>query len=101
MLQVGPKTNLTTVECICNHTTAFGGGWSAIPTRIDFNYVFAHVSIVNNPTIYATLIGIICIYFICIVIARHYDIKDREKVNSSLLSYIFIFLLFHIINYKI
>ena len=83
MLQVGVMTNLTMTECVCNHTTTFGGGWSAVPNAIDWSYVFSHADFASNMTIYITLIVVVCVYILVVIIARRFDVKDDEKVYNS------------------
>jgi hypothetical protein len=80
-LQVGPLTNLTMTECVCMHTTTFAGGWSAVPNKIDFSYVFAHADFLSNITIYVTLIVTYCFYIVAMIIARWFDARDRNKVR--------------------
>lgn len=78
-------TNLTHVHCTSNHLTEFAGGFIVIPPAIDFDYVFANSSFLQNPTIYATIIFIVGLYLNLVVICRIFDIRDFKKSKIHLL----------------
>ena len=56
-----------------------------LPSAIDFNYVFAHASFVDNPTLYAVVISSVALYIILCVLCRYLDVKDSRKLGISLL----------------
>lgn len=78
--QVGPETNVSLAQCICNHLTTFAGGWVVMPNTIDWNFVFSNADFMKNPTLYATMITITVVYLVVVVWARRQDKRDVEKV---------------------
>jgi hypothetical protein len=65
--------------------TSFAGGWVVVPNKLDFNYIFANMDFLKNPTVYATLIAICVIYLVGVIICRRADLKDVERVSLELL----------------
>lgn len=74
-------TNLTTTRCKSTHLTEFAGGFVVVPASIDFQYVFANASFAQNPIIYATVIGITCLFILMALWARYMDIQDVKRLN--------------------
>ena len=79
-------TDTTSVHCFSSHLTSFAGGLVVLPSAINFEYVWANASFIQNPIIYSTVIVITCLYILLAIIARVMDIKDRKKLNILPLS---------------
>ena len=73
--------------CETTHLSSFGGGAVfAKPNTIDFSKAFAGFSnIGENPTVFATTLSIIGVYFLLLAYCRYKDKKDIEKVSSATL----------------
>jgi polycystin 1L3 len=56
-----------------------------LPASIDFGYVFAHASFLDNPTLYTATIICIALYVLLAVFARFMDIKDSNRLGINLL----------------
>ena len=86
--QVGKRSNFKRTSCECRKLTAnaksFGGGLT-IPTinPIDFRNIFTNfLSLLQaNPTVFATIITILAVYFLLAVWARRSDKADVERVR--------------------
>jgi len=65
---------------LCTHLTTFGGGWAVQPNKIDFDYVFANMDFMQNPTLYVTEMVIFVVYIATAIWARHKDKSDKAKV---------------------
>ena len=79
--QVGRNSTLDRTQCFSTHLTSFAGGWIVAPNPIDFNYVFANLSFLQNPTLYVTEIVIAVIFIAVAIWARRQDKKDMMKVG--------------------
>ncbi len=85
---MGQRSTFTRTSCDCNKLTrnanAFGGGIT-VPTvnPIDFSNIFKNfLSLLNaNPTVFATIISILAVYFLLAVWARRRDRADVERVG--------------------
>jgi polycystin 1L2 len=66
---------------MCTHTTAFAGGIIVAPNTIDWDFVFSNMEFSKNPTIYATMLGILLLYIIAMAWARRRDRKDLQLVR--------------------
>ncbi len=67
------------------HLTLFSSDWVVGPNTIDFSDVFDNFDqkLLENIHVFATIAGLIIIYFILVFILRRYDKKDVEKVGSK------------------
>ena len=75
------ETNQSEVHCLCNHLTAFGGGFFVAPNPIDFNKVFQGLAnIHDNPTVLAFVSSLLGLYILLVIWARRVDRKDATKV---------------------
>ena len=70
-------------QCFSRHLTSFAGGFVVAPNPIDFSYVFANMSFLDNPTLYVTQIVIALIFIVAVIWARRKDCKDVIKVCAS------------------
>jgi hypothetical protein len=76
--------SLTTIDytyCRTNHLTEFTSGLSVLPSNLNFNYIWAHTSFLNNITLYITVISISCVYFILMLISSILDKLDEKKIG--------------------
>ncbi|XP_014797628.1 PREDICTED: polycystic kidney disease protein 1-like 2 [Calidris pugnax] len=83
---VGPKTNPTSTQCLCNHLTFFGSSFFVIPNAIDVSktaQLFG--TFVDNPVVVTTVGCIFLIYIIVVIWARRKDIQDDAKVKITVL----------------
>ncbi len=69
------------------HLTLFSSDWVVGPNTIDFSSVFDNFDekLLENIHVFATIAGLIIIYFILVFILRRYDKKDVEKVGLTYL----------------
>lgn len=81
-MEVLEDTNITFTHCQSTHLTNFAGGFVALPPKIDFSAAFAKAgNFLDNLTINMTLIGVVTLYTIAAILARHYDKKDKKKMG--------------------
>ena len=81
-LQVGQKSNNSTLECLCNHLTSFGGDFLVAPNSIDFDVVKRTLDNVDpgDMLVLATVCVVFLVYFLVLVAARRADKRDLAKV---------------------
>ena len=84
-MEILSDTNLTHTHCVSNHLTTFAGGFIVLPAQINFNYVWANASFLQNPVIYSTVIFLVCLYVLIGIWARYMDSRDNKKVGITLL----------------
>ena len=83
-MEVLETTNFSFTQCTSNHLTQFAGGFITLPNGVDFNYVFAHASFVENMTIYLTVIVLCSLYVLLFIWAYNMDKKDKKKAMISI-----------------
>lgn len=84
--QVGPKTNPSSTQCLCNHLTFFGSSFFVVPNAIDVSktaQLFG--TFVDNPVVVTTVGCIFLIYVLVVIWARRKDIQDDAKVSLQLI----------------
>ena len=84
-MEILSDTNLTHTHCQSNHLTTFAGGFVVLPPSIDFNYVWANASFLQNPVIYSTVIALICLYILLGIWSRWMDSKDDQKQGFTVI----------------
>ncbi|KAM7010857.1 polycystin-1-like protein 2 [Passerculus sandwichensis] len=85
-IEVGPKTNPSSTQCLCNHLTFFGSSFFVIPNAIDVSktaQLFG--TFVDNPVVVTTVGCIFLIYVLVVIWARRKDIQDDAKVKVTVL----------------
>ncbi|XP_010180489.1 PREDICTED: polycystic kidney disease protein 1-like 2, partial [Mesitornis unicolor] len=83
---VGPKTNLRSTQCLCNHLTFFGSSFFVIPNAIDVSKTARLFgTFVDNPVVVTTVGCIFLIYVLVVIWARRKDIQDDAKVKITVL----------------
>ena len=85
-VNVSRDSNLAFTVCETYHLTSFAGGLVVLPPAINFQEVWANISITQNPTIYATVIAISVLFILLGVFAFYMDNKDKKKLGINLLS---------------
>ena len=78
-------TNEQYTHCESKHLTEFAGGFIVIPTEINFDYVWANASFLQNPIIYSTVIALCILYLLLAILLRYYDLLDKKKVGITYL----------------
>ena len=82
-LQVSRESNHSSLKCLCNHLTAFGGDILVAPNTIDFQLVqqaFDNVD-PDDLVVLITLCSIFLVYFLVLVKAHRADKVDASKVG--------------------
>ena len=82
-LQVSRESNHSSLKCLCNHLTAFGGDILVAPNTIDFQLVkqaFDNVD-PDDLLVLVTLCSTFLLYFLVLVKARISDNVDASKVG--------------------
>jgi len=85
-IKVGPKSNKTSLYCLCNHLTSFGGGVLVKPNSLDFDVVFNELTRLHetgNIAVLSTIIAALLLYVLVIIVARRADKRDRAKVGPT------------------
>lgn len=84
-LQVGQKSNSSTLTCLCNHLTVFGGDVLVAPNTIDFEMVQQAFANLGPKTLLVliTVCSVFLIYFVVLVVARRTDNLDVLKVCTK------------------
>ena len=82
--QVGQNSNSSSLECLCNHLTSFGGDFLVAPNTIDFDAVKRTMDKLdpNDMLVLATVSVVFLVYFLVLVAARRADKRDAAKVNT-------------------
>ena len=80
-MEIYDDTDSRQTHCLSNHLTSFAGGFTILTSIINFQYVFANASYIQNPLIYSTIIIVTCVYVLFALLARIMDKKDRLKLN--------------------
>lgn len=78
-------TALLYLNCSTSHLTQFAGGFVVLPPSLDFNNAFANASPLQNPTIYATVIGALILYIFLALWSLYMDKKDRKRIGITVL----------------
>ena len=82
--QVSRESNHSSLKCLCNHLTAFGGDILVAPNTIDFQLVqqaFDNVD-PDDLLVLITLCSTFLFYFLVLVKARRADKVDATKVGA-------------------
>jgi polycystin 1L2 len=82
-VDVESDTSILFTHCKTSHLTTFAGGWIVVPSAINFDYVFANASIEKNPTIYATVISLACLFILFVIWGRYMDKQDVKKIGVA------------------
>ena len=82
--KVGPSSSATSLHCLCNHLTSFGGGVLVMPNTLDFDVVFTELARLHDTGNFAVLSAIITallLYILVVIFARRADNRDKAKVR--------------------
>ncbi|XP_029466522.1 polycystic kidney disease protein 1-like 3 [Rhinatrema bivittatum] len=84
---VGPRTTVTSTQCLCNHLTFFGATFFIMPRTVDIRdtaRLFTNVS--KNPVGLSFLCSILGFYLLIVVWARMKDKQDKTKAKITVLA---------------
>ncbi|KAJ8340113.1 hypothetical protein SKAU_G00347460 [Synaphobranchus kaupii] len=84
--RVGPLTNASVTQCLCNHLTVFGSSFFVMPNKVDVTRtaeLFA--TFADNPVVVCFVGSIFLAYLMVVVWARRKDILDTAKVKVTVL----------------
>lgn len=84
-MEIYSDTNIFTSHCKTTHLTQFAGGLVVVPSQIDFAYFAQNASPGKNPTIYAVVLTLACIYVIFLAWALLFDVKDSKRLAVNIL----------------
>ena len=79
---MGQESNTSSLICLCNHLTAFGGEVLVVPNTIDFALVQQAFDSLDprDLLVLITVCSSFLVYFVVLVIARRADNRDVLKV---------------------
>ena len=79
---MGQESNTSSLACLCNHLTAFGGDVLVAPNTIDFVLVQQAFDNLDpgDLLVLITVCSACLVYFVVLVIARGADNQDILKV---------------------
>jgi polycystin 1L2 len=80
-MDIYEDTNLEKTHCMSNHLTSFAGGLVILPSKINFQYVFADTLLAKSLLAFLIIIIITCMYILFALWSRYMDIKDVKKMN--------------------
>ena len=80
-MEVLSSTTLDFTYCQTNHLTEFASGLSVLPPTLNFSYIWAHASFLDNLSLYLTIISISTIYSILMLISSIWDKLDNNKLG--------------------
>lgn len=78
-------TNLFNTSCQTNHLTQFAGGLVILPNKINFSYVVANASPLQNPIIYSVVIACLFFYVFFLAWAIWKDRQDEKRLEIIIL----------------
>ena len=83
------ESNHSSLKCLCNHLTAFGGDILVAPNTIDFQLVQQAFDDVDpeDLLVLITLCSTFLVYFLVLVKARRADKVDATKVGMESKNY--------------
>lgn len=84
-MEILPDTTIWMAHCQSNHLTQFAGGLVVLPSKINFNHVFANAGFLQNPVIYSTVIAIVALYVLSAVWAYVNDRRDKKRAGLTIL----------------
>ncbi|RNA25490.1 polycystin-1-like isoform X2, partial [Brachionus plicatilis] len=84
-MEILPDSTLEMAHCQSTHLTQFAGGLVVLPSKINFEHVFANASFLQNPVIYSTVIAILALYVISGVWAYVNDRRDKKRAGLTVL----------------
>ncbi|RMZ99251.1 polycystin-1-like isoform X2 [Brachionus plicatilis] len=80
---VNDETNIELTSCRSTLLTDFAGGFLVRPTQVDFGSVFVNASFADHPTIFITVIVLVCVYALaavfCVFMVR--VIKKKTEIH--------------------
>ena len=83
--KVGPRSDLTSLHCLCNHLTSFGGGVLVMPNKLDFDVVFeefGRLGETGNVAVLSAIVVALLLYLLVVIFGRRADKRDKTKVKK-------------------
>jgi hypothetical protein len=80
-MEILPSSTIEYTYCQTNHLTEFTSRGNQIIPTLNFDYIWAHASFLQNLTIYLTAIVMTSIYIILMIITRQLDKIDEKKLG--------------------
>jgi hypothetical protein len=80
-MEILSSSTIEYTYCQTNHLTELTSGANQIIPTLNFNYIWAHASFLQNLTVYLTAIIMTSIYVILMIITRQLDKKDEKKLG--------------------
>lgn len=84
-MEIYPDTSLVMTHCLTNHLTQFAGGLIVVPNQINFEYIIQNASPAKNPTIFAVVVTILCLYILFLAWAYRADKLDERRLGINIL----------------
>ncbi|XP_038661911.1 polycystic kidney disease protein 1-like 2 [Scyliorhinus canicula] len=85
--KVGPKSNLYSTQCLCNHFSLFSTSILVLPNTVDVkDTVKLFSQIKDNSVVVSLLAAIFGVYIILVIWARMKDRQDLMKVKKTVLA---------------
>ena len=84
--KVGPRSDLTSLHCLCNHLTSFGGGVLVMPNKLDFDVVFeefGRLGETGNVAVLSAIVVALLLYLLVVIFGRRADKRDKTKVKQN------------------
>lgn len=78
-LIVSPVTNHYETRCYSTHLIKFFDGFIVSPAPVNWIYVFTNTSLIQNKTVYSTVICVAAIYLLLIIYTRF---KDDTQIRT-------------------
>lgn len=81
-----PETISGSIQCLCNHLSAFGGDFFVEPNKIEFKKVFGKfgdLGEAKNSVVLATVCSVLLLYTIGLIFTRRADRRDKQKVSDQ------------------
>ncbi|KAL9954010.1 hypothetical protein ACROYT_G041497 [Oculina patagonica] len=82
--KAGTNSTSSSLQCLCDHLTSFGGYFLVTPNTIDFDQVQVGVQTIDNPDdviVLVTVLLVFLLYLMAVIFARRVDKRDLDKVN--------------------
>ncbi|XP_068117818.1 polycystin-1-like protein 2 isoform X2 [Hyperolius riggenbachi] len=77
---VGPQTNPSQVQCLCNHLTFFGSSFLVKPVEVDVTRTAEYFArIAENPVFVILLACFFAVYILVVLWARKMDRRDQAQ----------------------
>jgi hypothetical protein len=80
-MEILSSSTIENTYCQTNHLTEFTSRSNQVIPTLNFDYIWAHASFLQNLTIYLTAMIMTSIYIILMIITRQLDKNDEKKLG--------------------